>query len=293
MKKTLYGLRRSPQHWYKLASSALQEVGLTPCPHEPCLFTGNPIPGRPPLYLALYVDDFVYFSADKDVERQFELDLQSKLVVDFMGDTEWFLGIKFDWTYRPNGSVDCFLSQAAYTESIVESMNLTMANTSPKMTPYRSGLPIDAIPHQEMSDEKREKLRSIYRSYIGQLVWLSTSTRPDISTAISLLSTYISCPSQGHIDAARHVGKYLKATADFGICFSTDGNQDLEAFVHFPLQNTKNDFVNPIAFCDANWGPQDASTPGPKNAREVSTIRNKILYWIPYHHVWWPHSLEG
>jgi Reverse transcriptase (RNA-dependent DNA polymerase) len=38
LKKTLYGLRRSPRHWYRTFSSVLQEIGLKKCPHEPCLF---------------------------------------------------------------------------------------------------------------------------------------------------------------------------------------------------------------------------------------------------------------
>jgi hypothetical protein len=36
--------------------------GLLPCPNLSCLFYGHPIPGQPPLYLAVYVDDFVCFS---------------------------------------------------------------------------------------------------------------------------------------------------------------------------------------------------------------------------------------
>lgn len=48
----------------------------------------TPDPRQAALYLALYIDEFAYFSADKDVEKQFQLDLQLKLVVNFMGDTK-------------------------------------------------------------------------------------------------------------------------------------------------------------------------------------------------------------
>ena len=55
-----------------MLSKHLQEIGLCPSSHNSCLFVGSPIPGKPPIYVALYVDDFVYFSADPDVEKHFE-----------------------------------------------------------------------------------------------------------------------------------------------------------------------------------------------------------------------------
>mmetsp|Transcript_10476 Transcript_10476/g.14799 ORF Transcript_10476/g.14799 Transcript_10476/m.14799 type:complete len:182 (+) Transcript_10476:2-547(+) len=64
LKRTLYGLKRSPRHFYQLAKTKLEEVGLTQHPTSPCLFSGEIIKGKPPLYLGLYVDDFVYFSED-------------------------------------------------------------------------------------------------------------------------------------------------------------------------------------------------------------------------------------
>ena len=58
--KTLYGLKRSPRHWYDKAHSILTAIGLTRSPNAPCLYSGSVIPGHPPLYLGLYVDDFIF-----------------------------------------------------------------------------------------------------------------------------------------------------------------------------------------------------------------------------------------
>jgi hypothetical protein len=80
LRKSLYGLRRAPKHWFNLIRSHLisPEVGLKQCKNDPCVFVGTPVPGKPPLYLVLYVDDFVYFSEDSDVEQYFELALSQK-----------------------------------------------------------------------------------------------------------------------------------------------------------------------------------------------------------------------
>jgi len=72
------------------------ELGLHPCVHDPCVFVGTPIPGKPPLYVAIYVDDIISFSPDDEVEHYFRAALSQKLKVDFVGDAEWYVGIKFD-----------------------------------------------------------------------------------------------------------------------------------------------------------------------------------------------------
>ena len=39
--KTLYGLRRSPQHWYDKIYAILVSIGLTPSLEDPCLYLLN------------------------------------------------------------------------------------------------------------------------------------------------------------------------------------------------------------------------------------------------------------
>ena len=46
---------------------------------------GTLIPGKPPLYVAIYVEDFIYFSAADAVETHFETSPSALLHVDFMG----------------------------------------------------------------------------------------------------------------------------------------------------------------------------------------------------------------
>jgi Reverse transcriptase (RNA-dependent DNA polymerase) len=53
LNKMLYGLRRSPKHWYDTLCQALKDIGMTPMAHDPCLFTGTLIPGGPLLYLGV------------------------------------------------------------------------------------------------------------------------------------------------------------------------------------------------------------------------------------------------
>jgi hypothetical protein len=71
LKKSLYGLRRAPRHWYIKLRTVLKspEIGLRSCPHDPSLFHGTLIPGNPPIYVAIYADDIIFFSLDDEVEK--------------------------------------------------------------------------------------------------------------------------------------------------------------------------------------------------------------------------------
>ena len=96
LRKTLYGLKRSPWHLYKLARKLLTQLGLKQHPSTPCLFSGVIIPNTPPLYLGLYVDDFIYFSKSPTVEQAFKTRFSKLISIDWNGDVDYFLGIAFN-----------------------------------------------------------------------------------------------------------------------------------------------------------------------------------------------------
>ena len=73
----------------------LQSLDLQPLPNAPCIYTGHTLKDHPPLYLGLYVDDFVYFSESDEVEQEFQRRLGAKVTTDFMGPVTHFLGHKF------------------------------------------------------------------------------------------------------------------------------------------------------------------------------------------------------
>jgi len=158
--------------------------------------------------------------------------------VDFMGQVSHFLGIEFAWTHHSDGHITVNLTQQSFLETLIESLGFSSLSLSTYTSPYRSGLPIDSIPHEDMSATQRDVLRLQYQSLVGSINWLAHTTRPDLSTVVSLLAQHQSNPSSGHLDAAKYVVKYLANTKTLGIYFTSRKRSVLESFLHFPIPST-------------------------------------------------------
>jgi len=267
--RSLYGLRRAPKLWFEKLSLHLRSMGLKQSSTSPCLFVGSLLEGGPLIYVGIYVDDIIYFSQSDAVEKQFELGLSKIGEVDFMGKVSHFLGIEFTWKQLPDGHLGVSLTQQSFTEILLDSLGIKMEGISTFTSPYQSNLVIDSIQHQDISSGARDKLRLQYQSLVGSLNWLAHTTRPDLSTVVSLLAQHQGTPSPGHYDAALYVAKYLATTRNLGIYFSSTRSTKLESFLHFP--------VNPslLSMSDANWGPQDASVT--KNSQDLPLFVSRSM----------------
>ncbi len=188
LKRTLYGLCRSPQHWYMKVKSILNQLGLHQNTYNPCLFTGYIIdpsisadtPSSFPLTLGLCVDEFKYFSEDSAVKAKFQQFLKDLISADFMGTVEWFLGTHFQWLITSE-EVQVHLSQTGFAAHLVKENNVHMHNITPDATPHHSGLPISAITESDEDEQcpTFQERKQKYQSVVGLIGWLAQNTRPE------------------------------------------------------------------------------------------------------------------
>jgi hypothetical protein len=133
--RSLYGLKRAPKLWFEMLSGHLKNMGLQCSESSPCIFTGVLIPGHPPIYVGIYVDDIISISADDVVEKKFE-DLLSNIgSVDFMGQVSLFLGTEFAWQHHDDGHISVTLTQQSFIETLMESLEIQATTTSTFTTP--------------------------------------------------------------------------------------------------------------------------------------------------------------
>ena len=301
LKKTLYGLGRSPRHWYKMISAIMEKIGLKPSVHDPCLFIGVPSssdlpasPDDPAIHVGMYVDDFVYFSESDEVEKRFETLLGKEIEVDFMGTVNWFLGTHFEWADHQNGALSVHLSQGAFAQHLVERHRLHNTNLRPKATPYRSGIAIDTFASAKIDENEYHhfvRRRESYQSLVGSLTCLASNTRPDLSPAVSFLASYNSCPSAEHLDAAMYVVKYLRSTVSYGIAYHSTAPADTSAYLHFPFPHDAeayHDAAPPTTdnkhlltgYSDACWGSQLGNSVPDGDEVELFKFRSMSGYLV-------------
>jgi hypothetical protein len=121
------------------------------------------------------------------------------------------------------------VSQAASINKMVEKFNQVDAKTVTNPSVMGEDLVKSDKVDLSMADRP-------YRSLVGSLLYLATSTRPDISYAVNQLSRHLEIPSQQHWKAAIRVLRYLKTTKSVGIHYGS-----------------KSSGIEISAYSDANW----------------------------------------
>jgi len=75
-------------------------------------------------------------------------------------------------------------------------------------------------PNVRLQEDEGKNLKDVtmYRQLVRSLIYL-TLTRPDISYPIGVVSRYMSNPKKPHLDAVKHILRYVKGTINFCILY--------------------------------------------------------------------------
>jgi hypothetical protein len=80
-------------------------------------------------------------------------------------------------------------------------------------------------------DECKVVKELFYHQLVGRLIYLTT-TRPNITFAVGMLSRFLNCPIETHWNATKRVLRYIKDTSNFGIVLEKDDNLILKGFLY-------------------------------------------------------------
>ena len=89
-----------------------------------------------------------------------------------------------------------------------------MVDCNPISTPMEHNLRLTLKERKEFEDATK------YRYLVGSIIYLTT-TRPNISFSIGILSKFMQKPCEGYLSTAKRVLKNLKGTQDSGLKYST------------------------------------------------------------------------
>ena len=229
LKKNLYGLKQAPRNWFLTLHAWLTNYGFAQSTADPCIYVLKD--DHRHLIISVYVDDLLLASPIlshlDDLKSAFKKDFPIK----DLGEASWLLGTAID---RKDDAI--ILHQSQYIENMLYRFGLQ--DCTPSLTPMTTDFSL--YPREDptqVSPELDKDHRELYRRIIGSLHYAAWCTRPDIATAVSILSRVQKAPTESHLNAAKRVLKYLKHTAHVGISFSTkSASSDL------------------IGHADADWG---------------------------------------
>jgi len=207
--KNLYGLKDAGFTWFEHLKKGLRARGFRQSICEPCLFI------KDNLILLTYVDDCIAFCAEKKPIDDFIESMKKDYDLTDEGDIGAYLGIQIS----KHGN-EYHLTQPALIKRICETVPLKdqrLHNTPADRILTREGEPRKSNFH--------------YRSAVGQLNYLTGTTRPDLMVATHQCARFSADPRLQHEQAVKRIVRYLKRTSDKGLILKPDTSRGLECNV--------------------------------------------------------------
>jgi hypothetical protein len=250
LKKALYGLRQAARAWNTTLTQQMQTLGFRQTHSDPCLYIRGE--GVSTVYLLFHVDDAIIVGQDEEIKKVRKVVSSSVFQVKHLGRVKYFLGIEVlhsDYGFA--------VTQQAYCRKLLAKFQMLQAHA--RATPFPQGMSLvkeGTLLEIQEHDE--------YRSIVGGLLYLAVHTRFDISFHVGQLAKYMSCPTVLHMQAAKHLLRYLAGTADMAL--------------HFPYPKEEMSDAHVIhAYSDADLA-------GDKNTRKSTT--GMVLLFHKYPIVW-------
>jgi hypothetical protein len=137
-----------------------------------------------------------------------------------------------------------FLSQSSYINQKLEEFKNVLEPVTQRKIPLASNhqqLLIDA----EASDETDTDFP--YREIVGSLMYAAIVTRPDISTAVGIVSRFLAKPKKIHCLMVTQILYYLRRTPNYGLFYGRGGNQKVVGYMDASFANNE-DYTSLFGF---------------------------------------------
>jgi hypothetical protein len=213
--RALYGLKSAGAAWRSHLASSLLTLGYKSCLADPDVWlreaTKND--GTPYYeYLIVYVDDILAFSLVPQETMKAISELY-RLKDNSVTKPERYLGADVVQFYLPGDSSKprWGLSSTQYIAEAIRNVEHELSKIGKALsntisTPISSGY----RPELDVSPLLSPEQANYFQNLIGVLRWIIELGRLDIHVHVSMLSTFLAAPRQGHLNEVLHIFAYLK-----------------------------------------------------------------------------------
>ncbi len=179
-------MKQASRAWNKTFTSFLTNLKFEQLQTDNCIFINIS------LIIAMYVDDTLIIGSDENKIKEFICILNRKFKTKDLGPLVCILGLQIE--YLNNDTVR--IHQKKYIDRVIKTFKLQDTKNT--------DIPLQ--PNQKLTKElltEDDELRNLidsekYRQAIGSLIYLLSSTRPDISYTVSVLSRFMQEPRELH-----------------------------------------------------------------------------------------------
>ena len=205
LNKSLYELEQISRSWHVHLTICLKTLGFQQCLADACVFRLI-VEGHIAIVTVVHVDN-IFAVGLKSRCNVFRDELNRMVPVINLGELRLYEGCHYT-REREMGTLT--ISQKTFANELVKKACVT----STKSVPLRIGVKLEEL------DEDEGVENWPFRELVGSLMWLSISTRPDISNAVRAIARYCTAPRAIHWKAALDILEYIiNGTSACGITF--------------------------------------------------------------------------
>eukprot|EP00963_Diacronema_lutheri_P011842 scaffold1495_cov362-Pavlova_lutheri.AAC.2 len=202
LEKSLYGLKQAPRMCYQHLSKTLKrEQGFQCNPVDDTILKYKHHKTGKECFILIYVDDLLVAAQDIDT-------ICSHYDARDLGTASFFCGMKIS---RDRNKRLIYLSEPNKIQKLISQFNTQDCKAK--------NIPLDVVLSAKNDGELCDTTE--YQVLVGSLLYLSTTTRPDLCQAASQLSRFMANPTRTHLKEAQGVLKYLKAIVNYGLCLGS------------------------------------------------------------------------
>ena len=156
-----------------------------------------------------------------------------------LGPIQRYLGVQFE-----RGPTSIRMHQTEYATSILHQFG--MDQCAPSQTPLPEGITLSKESATPPVDA------TLYRMLVGKLLFL-TKTRPDITHAVSVVSRFMQNPQEAHLQAAKHILRYIRRHPDLGLFFQQGEDNCLNGYTDADYGQDVDDRISIGAYHLISW----------------------------------------
>ena len=192
-------------------------ISFTSCPADPDVWMRPAIKSDGSKcfdYVLLYVDDVLVVSENAESTLRNKLGRYFELKEESIGPPDHYLGSKVGKVQLENGVNAWAFSSSQYVQTAVKNEEAYLMSEDSKLwkMPNKADTPLTTTyrPELDISSKLNVADAAYYQSLIGILSWIVELGQVDVCLEVSLMSSHLALPREGHLEQVLHIFAYLK-----------------------------------------------------------------------------------